>query len=59
MAKMLFSFLKNLNLSSSSGEVGIYLKFSQLGSVARPKDWSEGKESNKEKKRRRWKEIQR
>jgi len=31
----------------------------QLGSVARPKDWSEGKESNKEKKRRRWKEIQR
>merc|ERR1719278_2284450 len=31
----------------------------QLGSVARPKDWSVGKESNKEKKRRRWKEIQR
>merc|ERR1712012_768417 len=30
----------------------------QLGSVARLKDWSEGKESNREKKRRRWKEIQ-
>ena len=32
---------------------------SQLGSVSRPKDWSKSNESNKERKRRRWKEIQR
>ena len=33
---------------------------SQLGSVARPKDWGrESRESNKERKRRKWKEIQR
>merc|ERR1711953_1275228 len=31
----------------------------QLGSVAKAKDWSRGIESNKERKRRRWKEIQR
>merc|ERR1711953_1421375 len=30
----------------------------QLGSVAKAKDWSRGIESNKERKRRRWKEIQ-
>ena len=30
-----------------------------MGSVARPKDWSEKGESNKERKKRKWKEIQR